>query len=65
MISGDKGETAQTVSQQCGIIDADKQRVLKAKAITKADILAEFKSILSERPQSSQPTLEKAIEKKN
>ena len=35
MLTGDKGETAETIAVSCGLVDDTKQRVFKVDSLTK------------------------------
>ena len=46
MLTGDKGETAQTIGNSCGIIDEDSQDILKISALSASQITQETDLIL-------------------
>ena len=45
MLTGDKGETAQTIGISCGLIDENKHNIFKIKGETKDEISKEVGSI--------------------
>lgn len=42
MLTGDKGETAQTIGVAAGLIDEDKHNILKIKGISKDELSIEI-----------------------
>jgi len=42
MLTGDKGETAETIGISCGLIDEDKHNILKIQSVTKSYVTLEI-----------------------
>jgi magnesium-transporting ATPase (P-type) len=47
MLTGDKGETAETIGISCGLIDTDEQTIYTLKSSAKNILLKDLKSINS------------------